>query len=149
MRRSLNYRCNVKVSIGPYPRGDKERKITVKIDGYDVWNADHTLALIIHPLLVKVKESKPGAPFVHDEDVPDHLKASNATSEKIDLFDTDEFWHQRWEYVIDEMIWAFAQIIDDNEEPNYDGTKGKWIEYDNRCQNGYRLFGKYLRALWT
>ena len=40
---------------------DRPRKIEVHIDDYDVWGADHTLALIIHPVLVKLKEKKQGS----------------------------------------------------------------------------------------
>lgn len=138
----------VKVSIGPY---GKNHKVKVKIDGYDIWNADYTLACVIHPVLVKMKESKHGAPFVDDEDVPDELKSTNAAP-KENEWDTDENWFKRWDYVIDEMIWAFAQIIDDKEEPtnyNENSYKTDWDKWNDRCQNGYRLFGKYLRALWT
>lgn len=138
----------MKVVIGPYKMDDKKRKVRVQIDGYDTWNADHTLALIIHPLLVKMRDDKHGAPFVDDEDVPDELKSTSAPPKKNE-WDTDANWHKRWEYVMEEMVWAFGQILDDSEEPIYDGQNGEYTKYSNRCQNGYRLFGKYLRALWT
>jgi len=86
----------------------RKRKIQVHIHNYDVWGADHTLALIIHPVLVKLKECKQGSPNVDDEDVPDHLKSTSARPKEQD-YDIDEFHHARWEYVLDEMIWAFEQ----------------------------------------
>lgn len=89
----------------------RKRRIQVSVDSYDVWSADHTLALIIHPVLVKLKEQKQGSPFVDDDDVPDHLKSTSAPPKEND-WDTDNNHHDRWEYVLDEMIWAFEQHTD-------------------------------------
>ena len=86
----------------------RKRKLKVHIDNYDVWSADHTLAMIIHPVLVKLKQCKQGSPNVDDEDVPDHLK-STAAGPKENEWDTDDNHFDRWDYVLDEMIWAFEQ----------------------------------------
>ena len=142
----------------------KKQKIKVHIDGYDVWSADHTLAYVIHPILVKLRETLHGSPNVDDEDVPDELK-STAAPPKEKEYDTDDNHHKRWEWVLDEMIWAFAQIIDDEADSQFhtgvndiqfkttevDGKKmhemvyGQW---NARIANGLRLFGKYYRGLW-
>jgi len=66
----------MKVNIGRYPKGDKQRKISVQIDPWDTWSADHTLALIIAPVLQKMKDDKQGAPHVDDADVPEHLRST-------------------------------------------------------------------------
>jgi len=92
---------------------NRPRKVKVHIDDYDVWGADHTLAMIIHPVLVKLKQCKQGSPNVDDEDVPEHLKSTSA-GPKENEWDTDEFHHTRWDYVLDEMIWAFEQHTDEN-----------------------------------
>ena len=42
----------------------QERKVKIRIDNYDVWGMDHTLALIVHPMLLKLKEQKHGSPMV-------------------------------------------------------------------------------------
>ena len=42
----------------------RKRKIKVKIDNYDTWSMDHTLAYIIVPMLKQLHETKHGAPFV-------------------------------------------------------------------------------------
>ena len=60
----------MKVHLGPYRTN---RKIEIRIDKYDVWGLDHTLALIIHPALVLLKEQKHGDPQVDDEDVPEEV----------------------------------------------------------------------------
>jgi hypothetical protein len=155
----------------------KNRKIKVRIDDYDVWSVDHTLAHIIHPILIKLRENKHGSPLVDDEDVPDHLK-STAAPPKENEYDTDDNHHDRWGWVLDEMIWAFSQILDDNADDQFHTGKSdiKWEQteingkkmyemvrgtedthvfdregYDKwnaRISNGLILFGKYYRALW-
>ena len=50
---------------------------------------DHTLAMIIVPMLKQLKETKHGAPFVDDEDVPEELKSTSAPAKEND-WDTDD-----------------------------------------------------------
>lgn len=157
----------MKIYIGRYPKdSSKERKVRIEIAPYDVWNMDHTLSLIIVPMLKMLKEQKQGAPHVDDEDVPHAIKSTSAKppAEKYEL---DEFWFQRWEYVMDEMIWAHEQMIDDKgDDVFYDWsgvdedspvmTQVRTLKvdsdgleaYHDRIDNGLRLFGKYYRALW-
>ena len=157
----------------------KERNIKIRIDKYDTWNMDNTLALIILPMLKQIKETKQGSPLVDDEDVPSHMR--HTFSKGPDDYETDDRWvHYKWEWVLNEMIWAFEQELDDSWEdkfvhgtPVYDWNKWEdddgvpyqrvqmtqtnpdyWVdrdgikEYNNRINNGFRLFGKYYRGLW-
>ena len=48
----------------------KSRQIYVKIDRWDTWGMDHTLALIVLPMLRQLQTTKHGAPYGADEDVP-------------------------------------------------------------------------------
>ena len=101
---------------------NKDRKIDVHVDQYDTWSADHTLAYIILPVLKKLKENKNGSPFVDDEDVPETLRSTNAaklTEDQISTGHVDEFHHDRWQWVLDEMIWAFEQKCRDWWEEDY------------------------------
>ena len=153
-----------------------ERIIKIHIDDYDVWGADHTIALVVHPILLKLKSKKHGSPHVDDEDVPEHLR-STAAPPKENEWDTDDNLHARWDWVIDEMIWAFEQCAKDDkgDEQFYSGEvdwkfdkeedselyqmgkgpkhtftvdrEAKKAHYD-RIQNGLRLFAKYYFALW-
>ena len=51
----------MKVKIGRWPKvGD--RKVDIKIESFDTWNLDSTLALIILPALIQLKETKHGIP---------------------------------------------------------------------------------------
>jgi hypothetical protein len=124
----------------------------VRIDPYDTWNADHTMALIILPMLRQLKEVNHGIPFVHESDLPKHLKGTDTDIEK-----DDELKKRKWNYIMDEMIWAFEQIVDNDSDDRffYDATgktktfdaKG-YKEHQKRIDRGTRLFGKYFRALW-
>ena len=58
------------------PNNNDAQNISVRIDNYDVWNMDVTLAQIILPMLKRLKEVKHGAPKVDNEDVPEHLRAT-------------------------------------------------------------------------
>ena len=85
----------------------RERNIKIRIDGYDVYSADHTLALVIHPTLVKLKEQQHGAGYVDPEDVPEGLRPSEYPNGENGYVDDTHF--DRWNWVLDEMIWAFEQ----------------------------------------
>ena len=62
----------MKVKLGNY-KDDGERKISVKIDEWDTWSMDHTLALIIHPMLLQLRDTTNGSPFIELEDRPEHF----------------------------------------------------------------------------
>jgi hypothetical protein len=153
-----------------------KRKVKIKIDDYDTWSMDHTLSLIIHPMLIQLKATKHGSPFVDDADVPEHLRSTAApplTEEEKNYGGTDGFHHERWEWVLDEMIWAFYNEANDDpdapESPSAytrriaDGVPfddspenaKSWEEYfaetkkfNDRKQNAFMLFGKYYHGLW-
>jgi hypothetical protein len=137
----------------------RQRKVKVKVDYFDVWSADHTLAMIILPVLKKLKEVKHGSPFVENEDVPEHLRSKSEPSVENNY--EDDTIHERWEWVLNEMIWAFEQIVDEENEDVFYGYSedgsilGKRnIDYDalkahrERIKVGTTLFGKYIRGLW-
>jgi hypothetical protein len=95
---------------------NRPRKIKIHIDNYDVWSADHTLAMIIHPTLLKLKEVQQGAPHIDLEDVPESLRPTEQPSNDNGYVDDTHF--ARWNYVLDEMIWAFEQCTYDDRGDN-------------------------------
>ena len=99
----------------------------VKIDRYDTWSMDHTLADIILPMLKQLRDTKHGSPLVDLEDVPEELRMvgyEDASSQyTLDLDNPEEYgkdsWeltHLRWEWVLNEMIFAFEHLVDDKWE---------------------------------
>ena len=149
----------------------KTRNIKVRIDKYDTWSMDATLAYIILPMLHQLKETKHGCPDVNDEDVPKKLRVREATHHDGEV---DDNWEARWDWAMDEMIWAFTQINDNEDwEKEYCEKAGEWHFEDEkdgmskmvwdkkavidnkgikahraRMQNGFILFGKYYTGLW-
>ena len=85
----------------------------VKIDRWDTWSMDHTLGKIALPMLKQLRATKHGAPLVDDEDVPDELKSTSAPA-KENEWDTDGNHFKRWDWVLDEMIFAFEHKLDDS-----------------------------------
>lgn len=132
-----------------------KRKVEVRIDTHDTWSMDHTLALIIVPMLKQLKETKHGSPFVDDVDVPEELRSPMGYLATED-YDVDDNYHKRWHWVMDEMIWAFEQIVDDtSNEQFYDHSVTPYVfdreghaKHAERIQRGTMLFGKYYQGLW-
>jgi len=138
----------------------------VKIDRWDTWSMDHTLALIILPMLKQLDITKHGAPFTEDDDVPEYLRSYMAQPKEHE-WDTDSLHFMRWDWILAEMIWAFEQELkDDDEHQFFDHSASEGIEdfnerisklkvdekglkaHQERKKNGFRLFGKYYQNLW-
>ena len=126
----------MKVKIG---KPKENQKVSIQIHDYDVEAMDYTLALIIAPMLRKFKAARDCSPFVEDEDVPEAIRTTAAKVSKKE-YEEDEFLHDRWDWVLDEMIAAFEAIAEDQES-----TK----EREMRVDRGLRYFGKYYRSLWN
>jgi len=151
----------------------RKRSVKIRVDPYDCYSADQTLAMIIVPVLEKLQTMKHGSPNVDDEDVPISLRRDNATpltEEQKATGHTDDLWEARWEYVLNEIIWAFRQHANpDWEEQFYTGETDikivdnqfvtgpnhtfdvdieKRDEQLDRMENGRRLFAKYYESFW-
>ena len=154
----------------------QKRTVKVHIDKYDTWSMDHTLGYVVLPMLKQLKATKHGAPFVDDKDVPKELRSA-AAPPKENEWDTDENHFKRWEWVLDEMIFAFETKVgslEDWEDQFHTGehdiqwkrleggnsemirgpndtrkydAKGRTV-YQKRISNGFCLFGKYYESLW-
>jgi hypothetical protein len=81
---------------------------------------DHTLALIILPMLRQLRNDKHGAPCVDPKDVPENLRP---TRKEISAFNkngaTDSKFFERWDWIMGEMIFAFEHLIDDEWESKF------------------------------
>lgn len=143
-------------------KNKQKQKIKVKIDRHDIWATDYHLAQIILPMMKQLREKHHGAPFVDDEDVPEQLR-STAAPPKENEWDVDDNYFARYEWLLDELIWTFTQLADEDWESQFysrDNDRegldmiGNWKlnreAYDihnARINNGTRLFGKYMRSL--
>jgi hypothetical protein len=153
----------------------------IKIDPWDTWSLDAALAQIITPALKQLKATAHGYALVDLEDVPEHLQATEQedTSPQLDLWDhipklnpeNLNVAELRWDWVLDEMIWAFEQVNKDWESeylnpkswkrvvredntvgwdpgPGYAEASRAMQLHRLRMENGFRLFGKYYQNLW-
>lgn len=131
----------MKVDISEFFK-NKPRKVKVDLIEDDVWNLDQTLAHIVHPPIILLKEKKQGIFAVDYKDVPAKLSKSYNPN--------DGTWYNEaaCNYVFYEIIWAMSQIKDDI--CVYDGkaTLEEYEKHEKRVQNGCELFGKYFRDLW-
>jgi len=147
------------------------QKVYVKIDKYDTWNMDTTLAHIVVPMLKlkQLRDGKNGNPIVDMEDRPDHLIGTIPKG-----YDVDEFHFEAWDWILGEMLFAFESKHDDWERQFQSGEHDiDWVPredgmselvngpshtfkvdveglkaYQKRISNGFRLFGKYYEGLW-
>lgn len=142
----------------------RKRKVEIKYHNYDTWGLDYTLSLIILPGLKQLKATNHGYAQVDSADLPTAC-LKDASGE------------EQWEWVMDEMIWAFNEIANEcpGEDAFYTGNSDiNWTKlegtdlsemfhgpnhtfsidteglnkYNERIQRGLTLFGKYYRNLW-
>ena len=121
------------------PDPNKEKKGYIKIEPWDTWSMEYTLAKIIYPMLKQLKKTGHGTPITNFEDVPEELRPTEILE---DQWDTDSLFFKRWDWIMDEMIWAFREVAKGRTWDNY--TQ----EYNARMDNAFRLFGVYYRGLW-
>ncbi len=106
----------------------KIKKKYIKIDYWDTWSMDHTLSPIILPMLKQLKATKHGSGYIDMEDVPEYMRTTN--SEEYESQECFDFYHEdkeerkynihdRYEWVLDEMIFAFEHLVDDSWEDKY------------------------------
>lgn len=161
--------------------------VKVRIDSYDTWSMDSTLAYIVLPMLKQLKEKAHGSGMVELEDVPVEMRGTSHESwdnqKTLEFYNDDDEQitkcdiHSRWQWVLDEMIFAFETkvgslqdwqekfhtgVIDIQWQRQENGmsrmlkgpkdTSNYDIEgmqaYQARISNGFRLFGKYYENLW-
>ena len=119
----------MKVRIGPYR---KNRATRVEIEPHDTWSMDHTLAMIIHPMLIQLKATQHGHPA--------------------------DLTEQEWDEILDEMIWAFEHKSKEIDAGDMCRDKCSNFadpvcmacinETQERLTNAFTLFGKYYENLW-
>jgi len=140
----------------------RKQKVKIKIDPWDTWGMDYTLTLIIIPLLKQLQATKHGSAIVDLEDAPEELHPPEKERD-LELGETDSKFHERWDWVLNEMIWTFEQLRDDNWQEKYIKFKDSddlinyeldykdeigYNKHQERINNGLRLFGKYYTNLW-
>jgi hypothetical protein len=166
----------MKAYIGPFKKDTDQRKIEIRIDKYETWNMESTLADIILPKLKQLNAPMHGSPG----DLIVFQQTSNSAQYSFDFYEEDDklAWekgHEHWHEILDKMIWSFEQINTDWEAQFHSGEHDVYFEevegtehsimkygpndthkfdaegyskFQDRMQEGFELFGKYYRNLW-
>lgn len=112
----------------------RDKKPKIHIDYWDTWNMDHTLSLIINPLMKQYREQNIDCPSLDQEDFPEFTISKE-----------EPYNHAAWLYLVDEIIWATGEIIEDDD---YGLSFEEMIAKDKRIEEAMTLFGKYFRSFW-
>lgn len=125
----------------------------VHVTDRDLWSADNLMATVIVQVLKKYRATaRQGAPFVRLFDVPDHLLPETLVEfeNQLDGDENTKFF-KRWDYVLDEMIYAFEFITKNHDfiEDHIDDTYLSTIQNRERCNNGLMLFARYFQHIAT
>lgn len=111
-----------------------DRELDIRIDAYDTWSMDRTLARIIIPMLKQLKSTKHGVPG----DMPYLSQTSNSAQASFLFYqDGDDMAfsaaEHEWDVTMDKMIFAFEHILDDSWEQGFSSGVHELIdipEYD-------------------
>lgn len=148
------------------------KKIKIDVHDNDLRQLDIVLAPLLQKCLIELKKNKNGTPYVDYSDIPEHLRTPEDLSESATH---DGAWSEKaWDWILDEMIWAFGQIITDWEEKycygnferqlaphgkNFTFERGEGdnfytdldgkANHSNRMIKALTLFGKYYVSLWA
>ena len=128
----------MKINIGE-PKKDKSAD-TIHIDNFDCWSLDYTLARIIHPALIRLKETKHGYPELWEDGMVTHHNWDRQLH--FDFIDEDiesTYLINKWNGILDKMIYSFGKIMEDAYFDNEE-----W----ERIQEGLDLFSKHYTSLW-
>ena len=130
----------MKIKIGPHR---KNRAFNIHIDDFDVWSLDYTLACIIHPALIRLKETKHGYPELWEDGMVTHHNYDRQLH--FDFIDEEvetKYLIDKWNVIMDKMIYSFEQIVKDK---LFDITDQKQLD---EIQEGIDLFAEHYTSLW-
>lgn len=110
----------MKVNIRKFNSGPTERRIDVQIDKWDTYSLDHTIALIMLPALLQLKQTAHGVPNEFTRRVGGDMDSNYC----FDFIKEDEnqVFDQgcaKWGETLDKMIWSFQQLVFDDYDSKY------------------------------
>ena len=150
----------MKVNLGKYQKTSDARKVDVVIENFDTRSLDNTLAHIILPGLIQLKNTKMGVPA----EFADVGGADYGMQDSFDFYkdshnDAFDERCKRWEETLDKMIWSFQQIVFDDYEQQYHHGKPEydWVKTDqqftnpvnNKVEDTFQMIDKNPTEHWT
>jgi len=141
------------VKLGKPSRKNKAHH--VRIDNHDVWSLDYTLAHIIHPALIRLRERVPHfgypTPYWETEAWPE-FSEQGSFEEILDRDAESEYYKNLWMEKLQKMIDAFAMIIDEGDDydkiAHHYNDKDKRNEWYRKINEGLKLFSENYSGLW-
>ena len=140
--------------------GLRKQTIYIKIDRWDTWSMDNTLAMIVLPMLKQLRDTKHGSPLVDTEDLPEELRIHGhedwSSQKQFEFEDHEQFvkdsWdisHRRWEWVLNEMIFAFECKL--NEDWDEEFWSGEWGEskFEETGEEHFNSLTNKMEKLYT
>jgi hypothetical protein len=150
----------MKINLSKYPKGNGKRRIDIQIDPFDTWSFDHTIASIIFPALIQLKNTKHGVPGGFTDRVGGDFD-NNLVFDFIKEDDAEVFNQlcDSWDDVLDKMIWSFLQLsIEDDYDNKYHHGKMEtdWVESDytytdpitGKIEKTYQMVDKNPEEHW-
>jgi hypothetical protein len=150
----------MKINLSKYPKGNGKRRIDIQIDPFDTWSLDHTIASIILPALIQLKNTKHGVPSGFTDRIGGDFD-NNLVFDFIKEDDTEVFNQlcDSWDDVLDKMIWSFLQLsIEDDYDSKYHHGKMEtdWVESDytytdpitGKIEKTYQMVDKNPEEHW-
>lgn len=119
----------MRASIGKFIKHGG-RKIDITVDEFDTWNCDNTLAHLIYPMLCQLRDT--------NNSVPNEF--SDVGGESYEYQASFDFYQEsyneafsngidRWQEVLDKMIWSFEQLVHENYSDKYQHGSPK-VEFE-------------------
>ena len=143
----------MKVRIGK--PGRKNKAHHVDIDDHDVWNLDYTLACVIHPALVRMKEKKHGYPELWEDGmVTTHNYDRQLHFDFIDEQVENDYLQKKWDNILDKMTRAFGMIVHKEdwekswESLSWEKSREEEVKYYQTIDEGLALFAEHYHSLW-
>ena len=141
------------VKLGKPSRKNKAHH--VRIDNHDVWSLDYTLAHIIHPALIRLRERVPHfgypTPYNETEAWPEFCSQGSF----VEILDRDaesKYYETLWMEKLQKMIDAFAMIVDEADDydkiAHHRDDEDKRTEWNRKIDEGLKLFSENYQGLW-
>ena len=120
----------------------KKKGIYTKFKDKETWDLGYTVAAFALPRLKRYKKLNNGVPgaVLFQVNEEENIHFNNAK--------------EKWDAILDCIIWSFEQIINPTEEPelkkdeDWKDYRIRYDAYSKKVQDGINLFAKHFQNLW-
>ena len=125
------------------------QNVEVKIDEWDTWNMDETMAHIILPMLKQLRKKKHSYP----SSLPNEAAWNDIVDKMIFSFSSKlNDWEDQFHSGVQDIVWVDNKDGTSSMEKGPNDTYKIDVEgmkaYQSRIDEGFLLFGKYYENLW-